>query len=295
MRQHRYILITPAHNEEEYMEQLIETVLAQTICPARWVIVDDASTDKTNQIVKSYAEQYDFVHYHRIEPNSLVTYYSRRTHVWLQGFEQIKHEVYDFVGALDADITLPSDYYEKILAEFEKDPHLGIATGQYVEEVDGELAPLIPRDHDSTPGGLQFFRRQCYVDIGGYIPLDYGGDDSLAGIMARMKGWKTRCFPQYLAIHHRPVGQRGKGALRAKFRQGLTDRQLGSHVLFMAAKWARRVVLERPFFLSSTARLVGYLWGHMTLRKSTVPSDAARFYRQEQLRRLCHFIACKGK
>ena len=295
MINYRYILITPVHNEEEYMEQLIETVLAQTILPSRWVIVDDASSDKTSQIAKSYSEQYDFIQYHRIESNSLVTYYSRRTIVWLHGFDQIKDEQYDFVGALDVDITLPSGYYEKILTEFEKDPHLGVATGQYVEKLDGQLAPLIPRHHDSTPGGLQLFRRQCYKDIGGYIPLDYGGDDSLAGIMARMKGWKTRCFPQYLAIHHRPVGQRGKGALRAKFRQGLTDHQLGSHILFMAAKCCRRAFIERPFLLSSTARLAGYLWGHAILQKSKVPRDVAHFYRQEQLRRLFPIIAYKGK
>ena len=141
----KYILVTPAHNEGEYMEQLIEIVLAQTILPARWVIVDDASSDKTSQIAKSYSEQYDFIQYHRIEPGSLTTYYSRRTVVWLQGFEQIKNEQFDFVGALDADITLPPDYYENILTQFEKDSHLGIAAGVYVEKFGGKIAPIIPK------------------------------------------------------------------------------------------------------------------------------------------------------
>ncbi|MBN2133427.1 MAG: glycosyltransferase [Sedimentisphaerales bacterium] len=289
-KQPRYILITPAHNEGEYLEQLIKSVLAQTIRPAAWIIVDDASTDRTAEIAKAYCEQYDFIRYHRIEPNSLVTYYSRRTHVWLRGFEQTKQDQYDFVGALDADITLPPDYYENILHRFEQDPQLGIATGVYAEMLNGEVAPVARRHQDSTPGGLQLFRRQCYEGIGGYIPLDYGGDDSLAGIMARMKGWRTRCFPQYVAVHHRPVGQRGKGALRAKFRQGLADRQLGSHFLFMTAKWCRRIFLERPIFLSSTARLAGYLWGGVTLQRSGVSRDVVRFYRREQLRRVLPFV-----
>ena len=295
MIHYRYILITPAHNEEEYMEQLAESIIAQTILPVRWIIVNDASTDMTGQIAKSYSEQYDFITYHRIERGGLTTYYNRRTNVWLEGFRQIKDENYDFVGSLDADITLPPDYYENILTRFKDTPQLGIATGVYVEKVGGALAPLIHRHHESTPGGLQLFRKQCYADIGGYRPLNYGGDDTLAEIMARMKGWKTRSFPQYQAIHHRPIGQRGAGALRAKFRQGLTDHQLGSHALFMAAKWIRRIFLERPFFLSSTARLIGYMWGHVTLRKSEASRDAARFYRQEQLSRLFSFVSCRKK
>jgi len=296
MMKQSYILITPAHNEDAFIEQLIECIVNQTIRPVRWIIVDDASSDQTGDIIRSYCERYNFIQYYYIEPKELVTYYSRRTHVFLKGYEQIKDKEYEFVGALDADITLPPDYYENILMEFKKNPQLGIATGVYVENINGILAPLVHRYHDSTPGGLQLFRRQCYDDIGGYLPLDYGGDDTLAGIMARMNDWETTCFSEYVAIHHRPVGQKGKGALRAKFQQGMTDCQLGSHILFMLAKWARRILLERPYFLSSTARLIGYLSGFVMIRKkSKVPNKAASFYRHEQLSRLFLLRSAKNK
>lgn len=290
-KQPRYVLITPAHNEGRYVEQLVQSILAQTNRPTEWVIVDDVSTDETSQIVKQYGEKYDFIHYHRVEAVTHATYYSRKIIVWHEGYEQICEKEYQYIGSLDADITLPTDYYENMLTRFEDDPLLGIATGVYVEKIDGRLAPLISRHAESTPGGIQLFRRQCFEEVGGYRPLKYGGEDTLAEIMARMHGWKTRSYPQYQVVHHRPVGQRGRGALRAKFRQGLSDYQLGSHPLFMLAKWIRRIFLERPYFLSSSSRLVGYLWGYVFLAKSQVPEEVVYFYRQQQRKRLRNVVS----
>ena len=42
-----YALITPAHNEEAFIEKTIESVVRQTVLPIKWVVVDDGSTDKT--------------------------------------------------------------------------------------------------------------------------------------------------------------------------------------------------------------------------------------------------------
>ena len=50
-----YVLITPARNEAAFIEQTIESVVAQTARPAKWVIVSDGSTDGTDEIVGRYA------------------------------------------------------------------------------------------------------------------------------------------------------------------------------------------------------------------------------------------------
>ena len=164
--------------------------------------------------------------YLRIERGSIETYYSRRTCVFLAGYDSVKETEFDFIGALDADLTLQPEYYESILTEFERNPKLGIASGVYINKVNGRLEPVV-RDHSSTPGGLQLFRRECYEAIGGYRPLPYGGDDSLADTMARMNNWQTQSFPQYQAIHHRPVGCRGgAGFWYARFRRS-EERRVG--------------------------------------------------------------------
>ena len=49
-----YILITPAYNEEAFIEDTIRSVISQTILPTKWVIVSDGSTDCTDEIVGKY-------------------------------------------------------------------------------------------------------------------------------------------------------------------------------------------------------------------------------------------------
>lgn len=282
----KYVLITPVHNEEAYIEAVLKSVIAQSIRPDKWVLVNDASTDGTEDIIKRFMDRYNFIEIHRPQIDNPVSYYSRRTQVFLSGYKKIEKLEYDYVATLDADLTMEPTYYESILKEFDRNSRLGIATGVYLDKVNGRLRKII-RDHSSTPGGLQMFRRECYESIGGYIPLEYGGDDALADIRARMNGWETRSFPRYPAIHHRPVGTRGgTHILRARFRQGLAEYNIGTHPLFMLAKSVRRAFLEKPYLLGSAARFLGFWSGYLHSAKRESPTDAIAFFQKEQIRRL---------
>jgi biofilm PGA synthesis N-glycosyltransferase PgaC len=282
----KYILISPVHNEGKLLPSLVNTVISQTILPEKWVIVDDASTDGTEEIVKRYESRYSFIMYYKNQRSGSGSYYSRRTEAFLAGFRKIRSMEYDFVAVLDADLSLEPTYYESILKEFDRNPKLGISSGVYINKTDGGFQKVI-RDNISTPGGLQMFRRECYEDIGGYVPLPYGGDDSLTDITARMKGWQTRSFPQYVAIHHRPVGTRvGIHILRIKFRQGLAEYYLGTHPAFMLCKSLRRIFLERPYFWAGMSRLTGFCYASMRGGKREIPPEALRFVRKEQIERL---------
>ncbi|MHC4572971.1 MAG: glycosyltransferase family A protein [Planctomycetota bacterium] len=283
----RYILISPVYNEEKHLDRLIKCVASQTIAPKTWIIVNDGSTDGTEEIIRRYETQYDFISQLKLERSSVESYYSRRTSVFLAGYQQVRNSLeYDFVGNLDADICLEPAYYEKILQEFARNPRLGIAGGVYVYQIDGRLQKVLI-DELCVPGSLQMFRRECYEQIGGYIPLVYGGDDSLAGIMARMHGWETRSFTQYRAIQHRVVGTfGGKAVWKARFYQGLTEYGVATHPLFMLAKSLRRAFLERPYFFGSTVRLAGFIYGYLKSKERRVPDEVIRFHRKEQLQRL---------
>ena len=54
----KYVLITPARNEEEFIEKTILSVISQTVLPQKWIIVSDHSTDRTNEIVEKYDTQF---------------------------------------------------------------------------------------------------------------------------------------------------------------------------------------------------------------------------------------------
>lgn len=50
-------IIMPAYNAEKYIEEAIQSVLKQTYTNWELIIVNDCSTDKTEQIIKKYQEQ----------------------------------------------------------------------------------------------------------------------------------------------------------------------------------------------------------------------------------------------
>ncbi|MBN1788210.1 MAG: glycosyltransferase family 2 protein [Sedimentisphaerales bacterium] len=285
-----YVLITPVHNEEDILETVIESVVSQTIPPVKWVIVDDASTDRTSDIVKKYCMNYDFITSIRLEPTQIESYYEHKTEVFLAGYAQVKDLQYSFMGNLDADIILPHDYYEKILEEFEKDSKLGIASGIYLDKIDGRLQKVL-LDKNHCPGALQMFRRDCYEIIGGYKPQKYGGDDTCAEIMARMYDRHTRSFSEIQAVHLRPAGMGHKSSLfRARFYQGLTEYGIGSHPLFMMCRCLRRALLERPFITGGILRMSGFIYGYLIRVKRKVPVEVIRYVRKEQIRRLLDLI-----
>src|SRR3954467_3357885 len=55
------VLITPARNEAAFIELTIKSVIAQSVRPLRWVIVSDGSTDGTDEIVRKYAAEHDWI------------------------------------------------------------------------------------------------------------------------------------------------------------------------------------------------------------------------------------------
>jgi len=283
-----YVLITPAYNEEKNIERLIKSVVAQTILPRKWIIVNDGSVDQTGEIIAMYESKYDFIQNLPLERENkaIESYYSRKTQVFLLGYKNIDNNLkYDFLGSLDADLSFEPTYYENMLKEFEANPRLGLAGGKYIYELGGKIQKVLI-DDTCVPGSLQLFRRQCYEQIGGYVPLKYGGDDTLASITARMRGWETRSFSRYQVIQHRPVGTAEKTILRAKFYQGFTEYGVATHPLFLLAKSIRRMFLEKPYFFGSAARMAGFLCAYIKGEQRKIPKPIVRFVRREQIRRL---------
>jgi hypothetical protein len=280
------VLITPAYNEAAFIAQTIESVLAQTSLPLKWVIVDDGSTDQTVDIVNRYAARCSFMECSRRVRQPGQTYYASNVYAILQGYEQLKGLSFDYVAILDADIVLCPDYYEQIFRRFDANHDLGIATGTYLEDVGGRMVERMI-DRRSTPKALQVFRRACYERIGGYIPCRNGGEDTCTEILARMNGWRTWSFPEIQVVHRRPVGKGDGGAvLRARFRQGLSDYCVASHPVFMLAKVLRRCVKEKPYVLAGLARLCGFVYGYLVREPREIPKDVRRYVRREQIGRL---------
>jgi len=278
-----YVLITAARNEEAHIEETIKSVTAQVILPQRWVIISDGSEDRTDAIVQRYAARHDFIKLLRLEPDGTRTF-ARKVYALQAGARLLRNVEYGFVGILDADVSFPTDYYEKILRRCEANPKLGIAGGTILDKRgDGFYRPYASLG--SVAGAIQMFRRQCYEDIGGYLPLKGGGIDAAAEVMARMHGWEVRSFSDIEVLHHRPTGTEGKSIYRARFFCGSEEYLLGYHPLFLAAKCLHRV-WERPYLIGGLLRLCGYCWSWWQRKDRMVSPEFVRYLRREQIRRI---------
>jgi hypothetical protein len=200
------------------------------------------------------------------------------------GFGRLTGVGYDFIGVLDADVSFGPDYFIGLMEHFRKEPRLGIAGGNIEQLVEGVVVPRV-KDFDSVAGAVQFLRRECFEDTGGLPALRYGGEDAAMEITARMHGWRTRTFPELKVVHFGLVGAGAGGRLKARFKWGRANFDLGYHPAFQLARSVYRV-MEQPFLLGSLAELLGFAVGKTRDHEPSIDPEDVRFLRREQLVKL---------
>jgi Glycosyltransferases involved in cell wall biogenesis len=120
----KYVLITPAHNEERFITKTLESMAAQTLLPERWIIVNDGSTDKTADIAASYAQRFPWIQLVHRSPR-LDRNFGAKVHAFNAGLERVGSLDFDVIGNLDADISFDPGYLEFLMKKFATDPTLG--------------------------------------------------------------------------------------------------------------------------------------------------------------------------
>jgi glycosyltransferase involved in cell wall biosynthesis len=278
----KYVLITPAHNEEAFIERTLASMVAQTRLPERWVIVDDGSTDRTAQIVEGYASRYQWIELSR-SPERIDRSFAGKVHAFNAGLERARSLEFDVIGNLDADLSFDPEYLEFLIGKFAEDPRLGVAGTPFTEDDGYDTARDSFEGENHVAGGCQLFRRRCFEEVGGYIPNPAGGIDWIAVTTARMKGWKTRSFPEKRFHHYRTLGTAGRSRAAASFSYGEKDYYLGGSPLWQLFRVAYRAT-KQP--LDGTALLAGYCWAAARRIKRPVSRELMRFHRREQMKKL---------
>lgn len=282
----KYILITSAKNEVQFIENTINCILEQSIKPVQWLIVSDASTDGTDEIIKKYAAQYSFIKYIRKEKDDSRNFASK-VFALNTAIKHIDFTDYDFIGILDADITFTNDYYEKIIIEFERNVNLGLAGGEFYDIIDKKRIK-VNKSPNSVRGGIQLFRKKCFDEIGKFTPLENGGEDIVMEVMVRKNGWKVKSFDHLWLEHHRLTGTGGRNIWKSKFKEGIIAYYVGYHPIFQIIKSIYRFK-ERPFILGGLLTILGFTWTSIKAPNKMVPQDFIDFLRHEQLRRIKGF------
>jgi glycosyltransferase involved in cell wall biosynthesis len=274
-----YVLMTAAHNEGAFIEKAITSVLAQSVLPKRWVIVSDGCTDETDQIVESYARQHEFICFLKLTRPAGRSFGSKGIALE-RGCKLLEGLAFEFIGNVDADVTVEPTYFEDLIDHFERDPLLGIAAGFIYEEQQGEFRSRAANRVDSIPHAAQLVRRKCYEAIKGYTVFKYGGEDWYAQQCAKMNGWRAEAVPALKVFHERHTGEAGS-LLRHQFRLGRLDYSFGSDSVFEFLKCSLRVS-EKPWFLGAVSRFLGFAWSSVIRENRPVSREFADFLRKEQ-------------
>jgi len=278
-----YIVITPVRNEQEHFPNTIASMVAQTIRPWRWIIVDDGSQDDTGALAEKAASSHAWIQVvHRVDRG-----YRKQgggvIEAFYDGLSLVEKEPWDFLVKLDGDLTFDSDYFEKCLARFADDPKLGSGGGRIYCKVNGAVVEDSPGDPSfHVRGATKIYRRAAWDAIGGMVRAT--GWDTLDEIKANMLGWKTYSFKELRVLQLKPTGV-ADGTWRNWFKNGRANYFAGYHPAFMFLKCVKRIA-QRPVLLASLGLGAGFLSGYLRRVPQVADKEVVRFIRRQQLNRL---------
>jgi len=278
-----YVLVTPARNESAFIAKTIESMIRQTHVPLKWVIVNDGSTDNTGEIVSGYLAQYPWIELVQM-PQRRDRSFAAKVGAFNAGYEKVKDLPFEILGNLDADISFDPDHFEFLARRFQEDPTLGVAGTVFREEGYNSETDSF-EGHKHVSGQCQLFRKQCWKDIGGYIPHRAGGIDWMAVTSARMMGWKTNSFREKWFYHYRHLGTAERGVLTSLFSYGEKDYYLGNHPVWQIFRVAYRIV-KPPYLLGGVSLGLGYCWALVRRTPRPVSRELMAFHRKEQMGKL---------
>jgi poly-beta-1,6-N-acetyl-D-glucosamine synthase len=284
----KYVLITPARNEAQFIELTIKSVVAQTVRPTKWVIVSDGSTDGTDAIVSRYAAENSWIELIQM-PERRERHFAGKVHAFNAGYARLKNVEYEMIGSLDADISFDEDYFSFLLRKLAEDSALGLVGTPFKDELN-QIYDYRFVSIEHVSGACQLFRRECFEEIGGYVPVKGGGVDHIAVITSRMKGWKTRTFTERVCLHHRTIGTAQRGALAARFKFGALDYALGGAPIWEFFRTVYQMT-KRPLIVGGLMLGAGYLWAMVRRAKRPVSDELVAFRRREQMERLSRFLS----
>jgi biofilm PGA synthesis N-glycosyltransferase PgaC len=278
-----YAVVTPVRNEAKHIRLTINSMVAQTVRPAHWVIVNDGSSDETGAIAEEAARRHSWIKVVNRPDRGFRKAGGGVIDAFYEGYRLIETEPWEYMVKLDGDLSFAADYFEKCIAHFIEQNRLGIAGGTICNEAGGMVeveSKVDPEFH--VRGATKIYRRACWQQIGGLLRSP--GWDTMDEVKANMLGWSTRTLRGINVIHHRPTGA-AYGAWRDRVKNGLGCYITGYHPLFMFVKCLRRMA-EQPYLIGGCGLLFGFAKGYVKQLPQIEDKALIKYFRQQQLNRL---------
>lgn len=278
----RYVLVSPCRDEAAYMRRTLDSVAAQTVPPALWVVVDDGSRDQTPAILAEYAARLPYLRVVRREDRGVRAVGPGVIEAFYAGLDTVNLDEFEYLCKLDLDLDLPPRYFEILIQRMEADPRLGTCSGKpyYPHPATGELISEGCGDETSI-GASKFYRVRCFREIGGFVRQVMW--DGIDNHRCRMLGWKACSWdePEIRFIHLRPMGSSHKGILTGRKRHGFGQYFMGTGPVYITASALLRLA-RRPYIVGSLGILAGYFGAALRRERRYDDPEFRRFLRRYQ-------------
>lgn len=284
--QPRVLIISPVRNEEPHIRSVARAVAAQELTPARWIVIDDGSTDGTLERLRELERKISFLTVLQapVDRSMEISRDRLARAVEIRNFNialaDAQWRSYTHVMKLDGDIELAPNYLRVLLERFGRDPSLGLAGGVLVEPAPGGDMRRVQIPSCHVHGALKCYSRACFTAIGGV--QERLGWDTIDQTYARMRGFRTRSFSDLVSVHRRPLAS-ADGALRGHARHGQCA-YIAHYTPMWVALRSLKVGRRSPVGLSGIAFLYGYLHA-AAQRVEQVPDPEYRLFTRRELRR----------
>jgi len=263
-----YAVVTPARNEAENLRRLADALSAQRLRPSVWMIVDNGSTDGTGEVVRELMEGLPWIRTIAVPAEGELVRGGTVTRAFQAGLQALGAKD-DVVVKVDADVSVPPDYFERLITAFRDTPDLGISSGICLERSQkGEWQPRFGTAENAW-GAARAYRRECLEVV---LPLEERmGWDGIDSLKASLHGWRTEVIDSIEFRHHRREGERDGARFRAWAAQGRAMHYMGYRWWYVGARALFRTRGERM----AMAMVVGYL-GSAVRREPRCPDEAVR-------------------
>lgn len=268
-----YIIIIPAYNEEAFIALTLQSLVDQTILPAKVIVVNDSSTDKTEEIILEFTKKYPFISLVNKTSDAIHLPGSKVIQAFQKGLESVK-ENYDIIVKADADLIFPSNYFETIIQHFQSDDKIGMAGGFAYLEKNGQWILENLTDKDHIRGAFKAYRKDCFKQIGGLKPAM--GWDTVDELLCKFYNWKVVTDETLKVKHLKPTGANYNKT--ARYKQGEAFYSLG-YGFPITAIASLKLALRKKKPLLFLDYINGFLKAKSEKKTLLVTEEQARFIR----------------
>jgi poly-beta-1,6-N-acetyl-D-glucosamine synthase len=247
-----HLIVTPARNEAENLRRLGECLVGQTWRPNAWVVVDNGSTDGTQDVVLELGRIHNWIRLVSIPSDANPARGRSSVRAFNAGVMSVR-TLADLVTGLDADVSFGPEYLESLRREFSSNSRLGIASGLCHEPCGDAWEPV----HVTQPnlrGASLTYRRECLAQL---LPLEVRlGWEAIGVVRARIRGWETAIISDLSYFHHRPTGARDVSRFASYAEDGETAYYMWYRPSYMLLRTLYRALAGRD------PEAVGLAWGY---------------------------------